>query len=221
MRLSVANASFSPWSDSSGALPNHPQSCWCEGRLASARQRYGSAASRPGRARDTGFFPRDRSRPRPGCPSRPLGTCSPMSSRRRVTNFPDPSARRSMQRSSGSAMCVRTGSRFPGDVRSAALSQQAGPVLLAIDDIQWIDPASAKVLSFAIRRLRTEPIGVLASLRVARARRIPSGFCGPPLNHRAGSSTWVPRRGVLESTPPPPARRRSPSHPDGSHPRGL
>ncbi len=53
---------------------------------------------------------------------------------------------------------------------------EAGPVLLAIDDIQWIDPASAKVLSFAIRRLRTEPIGVLASLRVAPGSDDPLGL---------------------------------------------
>ena len=53
---------------------------------------------------------------------------------------------------------------------------EAGPVLLAIDDIQWIDPASAKVLSFAIRRLRTEPIGVLASLRVAPGSEDPLGL---------------------------------------------
>ena len=39
------------------------------------------------------------------------------------------------------------------------------PVLLAIDDVQWLDPASARVLSFAVRRLGEEPIGVLASLR--------------------------------------------------------
>ena len=63
---------------------------------------------------------------------------------------------------------------------------EAGPVLLAIDDIQWIDPASAKVLSFAIRRLRTEPIGVLASLMVAPAcsHRIPA-----PMARTARSAT--------------------------------
>jgi DNA-binding CsgD family transcriptional regulator len=53
---------------------------------------------------------------------------------------------------------------------------EAGPVLLAIDDIQWIDPASAKVLSFAIRRLRMEPIGILASLRVAPGSEDPLGL---------------------------------------------
>jgi DNA-binding CsgD family transcriptional regulator len=50
----------------------------------------------------------------------------------------------------------------------AALRSLAGsnPVLIAIDDVQWIDPASARVLSFALRRLGDERVGILASLRV-------------------------------------------------------
>lgn len=42
---------------------------------------------------------------------------------------------------------------------------QTGPVLLAIDDIQWLDSSSRKVLSFALRRLRDEPVRLLASCR--------------------------------------------------------
>ena len=38
------------------------------------------------------------------------------------------------------------------------------PLLLAIDDVQWLDPASARVLSFAARRIGEEPIGVLDDL---------------------------------------------------------
>jgi DNA-binding CsgD family transcriptional regulator len=40
------------------------------------------------------------------------------------------------------------------------------PVLVAIDDIQWLDRPSARVLSFVLRRLTDEPIGVLESLRL-------------------------------------------------------
>lgn len=40
------------------------------------------------------------------------------------------------------------------------------PLLLAIDDIQWLDPSSRKVLSFALRRLHDEPVRLLASSRV-------------------------------------------------------
>jgi DNA-binding CsgD family transcriptional regulator len=39
------------------------------------------------------------------------------------------------------------------------------PVLLAVDDLQWLDPSSAHVLGFAIRRLDALPVGVLACLR--------------------------------------------------------
>ena len=39
-----------------------------------------------------------------------------------------------------------------------------GPVLLAIDDLQWLDPSSSHVLAFAARRL-TGPVGILGSVR--------------------------------------------------------
>ena len=42
-----------------------------------------------------------------------------------------------------------------------------GPVLVALDDIQWLDSPSAAVLQIALRRLGGEPLGVLATLRDA------------------------------------------------------
>ena len=50
------------------------------------------------------------------------------------------------------------------------------PLLLAIDDVQWLDPASARVLSFAVRRIGEEPIGVLATLRGDAETRDPLGL---------------------------------------------
>ena len=41
----------------------------------------------------------------------------------------------------------------------------AGPVLVAIDDEQWLDPASARVLAFALCRLRDEPIVAIVARR--------------------------------------------------------
>jgi len=55
-----------------------------------------------------------------------------------------------------------------------ALSRE-GPVLVAVDDVQWFDPPSVVALGFAIRRLRDEPIGVLLARRVEP--RVP-----PPLD---------------------------------------
>jgi DNA-binding CsgD family transcriptional regulator len=46
-------------------------------------------------------------------------------------------------------------------------------VLLAIDDIQWLDAASAQVLEFALRRLESEPVALLASLRSPHAGDLP------------------------------------------------
>ena len=42
-----------------------------------------------------------------------------------------------------------------------------GPVLVALDDVQWLDPSSAAVLQIALRRLRDEPVGLLATSRTA------------------------------------------------------
>jgi DNA-binding CsgD family transcriptional regulator len=49
-----------------------------------------------------------------------------------------------------------------------ALSR-ASPVLVAVDDLQWTDSASASVLSFVARRLRGEPVCFLLSQRPATA----------------------------------------------------
>jgi hypothetical protein len=42
----------------------------------------------------------------------------------------------------------------------------AGPVVVAIDDLQWLDQASARALRYALRRLDEEPVGLLATLRL-------------------------------------------------------
>jgi DNA-binding CsgD family transcriptional regulator len=45
-----------------------------------------------------------------------------------------------------------------------ALAKEA-PLLLAVDDIQWLDTSTRKVLSFALRRLGDEPVRLIASQR--------------------------------------------------------
>jgi DNA-binding CsgD family transcriptional regulator len=44
---------------------------------------------------------------------------------------------------------------------------ERGPVLVAIDDLQWLDGPSAGALGLALRRLRTERVGLLATVREA------------------------------------------------------
>ena len=52
-------------------------------------------------------------------------------------------------------------------VRSAleALAAEA-PLVLAVDDVQWLDPSSASALAFALRRLREQPILLLLARRL-------------------------------------------------------
>jgi DNA-binding CsgD family transcriptional regulator len=40
------------------------------------------------------------------------------------------------------------------------------PLLVAVDDVQWLDPASAGVLGYAARRLRAERVGVMLARRI-------------------------------------------------------
>jgi AAA ATPase domain len=49
----------------------------------------------------------------------------------------------------------------------------SSPVLVAVDDLQWLDAPTAAVLGFALRRVGSEPIGLLAALRIE------SGQTGP------------------------------------------
>ena len=49
-----------------------------------------------------------------------------------------------------------------GALRALAAS---GRVLVAVDDVQWLDSASAAALAYAGRRLRGEPIGILLARR--------------------------------------------------------
>jgi DNA-binding CsgD family transcriptional regulator len=42
---------------------------------------------------------------------------------------------------------------------------ERGPVLVAVDDLQWLDPASTGVLLYALRRIRAERIRALLALR--------------------------------------------------------
>ncbi|HXF36102.1 MAG TPA: AAA family ATPase, partial [Actinomycetota bacterium] len=55
-----------------------------------------------------------------------------------------------------------------------------GPVLLVIDDAQWMDRATADVLGFALRRLRAEPVGLALVQRLSGDEPLPSPLDGWP-----------------------------------------
>jgi DNA-binding CsgD family transcriptional regulator len=61
-------------------------------------------------------------------------------------------------------------------------------LVLAIDDVQWLDPPSAAAVEFAVRRLRDEPVRIILSLRathgdmlfrIAPAERVQRVELGP------------------------------------------
>jgi hypothetical protein len=51
-----------------------------------------------------------------------------------------------------------------------------GPVLIAVDDVQWLDAASASVLAFALRRLAAAPVAILAARRTSGKESTPLGL---------------------------------------------
>jgi DNA-binding CsgD family transcriptional regulator len=50
---------------------------------------------------------------------------------------------------------------------------EPAPLLVAVDDAQWLDTPSARVLQFAFRRLRNERVGLLVTLREQADTRLP------------------------------------------------
>ena len=91
-----------------------------------------------------------------------------------TTSFLPPSVRRFAPRSAWSRPAT---SRHPLRVGVALLSLLSGiateaPLLLVVDDAQWVDSASLDALAFVIRRATEEPIVLLAG---GRAVTFPRG----------------------------------------------
>ena len=84
------------------------------------------------------------------------------------------------------------------------LSQQAGdaPLLLVVDDAQWIDQATLDVLAFVARRLADDPIALAFGSREAVAADLGPGQpdAGPGPADRRGSPNQL-----LDLQPAPPA----------------
>ncbi len=59
------------------------------------------------------------------------------------------------------------------------LLSELGPVLLAVDDLQWLDPDSVRVLTFVARRLDGEPVALLGASHQAHFG-LPHLEVGPP-----------------------------------------
>lgn len=68
-----------------------------------------------------------------------------------------------------------------GVVRTLATD---GPLVVAVDDVGWLDHASARVLRYVIRRLSDEPVGILATRRPVVDPGPPLGMDGPAIGAR-------------------------------------
>ena len=68
----------------------------------------------------------------------------------------------------------------------------SGPVVLAVDDVQWLDRPSAQVVEYVVRRLSDEPVGVVLAWRSAAAEALPLGLARVPWPERVRRLTVGP-----------------------------
>jgi len=119
----------------------------------------------------------------------------------------------------------------------ALLSDAAAeqPLVMIVDDISWIDPASAATLGFAARRFGQDPIAVLASARTGTHGLADHAWCpdhvvgplGPPSAEALLDIRWpglappVRRRVLAEAAGNPLALRELPALLDDRQRSGL
>ena len=70
-----------------------------------------------------------------------------------------------------------------GVVRALAAER---PLVIAVDDVGWLDRSSDRVLRYVVRRLTTEQVGVLAARRPAIDPATPLGLDSPAVGPRLG-----------------------------------
>ena len=80
------------------------------------------------------------------------------------------------------ALLLSSGETAAPDARAVGLATldllrvlaEQGPLVVALDDTQWLDPPSRETLAYALRRLEREPVGLLTARR-ARAETLALG----------------------------------------------
>ena len=89
-------------------------------------------------------------------------------------------------------------STYPADHRTLAMAvlslirllSEKGPVIVAVDDVQWLDAPTLQVLEFIVRRLGDAPVGILLSLRTEEASRTPLACLRSSRTFGLRSSEW-------------------------------
>jgi DNA-binding CsgD family transcriptional regulator len=111
----------------------------------------------------------------------------------------------------GGALALSTGTTAPDALLTGVavvtlLSEltDGGPVLVVVDDAQWLDDASLDVLAFASRRWDAEPVVVLLG---ARGDTPPRGFDRDVPTLRLGPLSTADAGRLLDAQPDPPQGR--------------
>ena len=108
------------------------------------------------------------------------GLLAAMTSLRSYLESVPPSQADALRAALGWGTTTSPGERFlVGAATLSLLSAAAvdGPVLVAVDDVQWVDPDSAQALLFAARRLAHDPVAVVLTQRTGVPLRVPlDGF---------------------------------------------
>ncbi|MGW3286482.1 AAA family ATPase [Streptomyces sp. NPDC001002] len=95
-----------------------------------------------------------------------------------------------------------------------------GPVLVIIDDLQWLDQSSHDLLSLCARRLEGEPVGFLLA---SRPTGLPAGWMRQSTLHRLEDLDEIQAARLLDSlaTPPEGRTRRQVLRQAGGNPLAL
>ena len=86
------------------------------------------------------------------------------------------------RRALAAALLLEDGEGSAPDERAIAfavfqlLGERREPLLVAVDDVQWLDAASASVLGFALRRLAAAPAAILIARRSDGSEPVPLGL---------------------------------------------
>ena len=149
------------------ALPDGGQALLIEGDAGIGKTAMWSRGCAPHASAGSASSSRARRMRRPGSLSRLSAICSRRYSgrrcRRSYRSTPRTRNRDAAARADGSPPETRVLGLALVSV-GRALAQEK-PLLVALDDVQWIDSSSAEILRFALRRLDGQPVGVLATVR--------------------------------------------------------
>ena len=96
----------------------------------------------------------------------------------------------------GGEEAVQQRTVFAATLSTLRLLADSSPVLLAVDDVQWVDAASASALGFAIRRLGDAPVSIIGTKRSGLSRDT-DGQIESAIESRHGSAMQIVEVGPL------------------------